>query len=106
VIGGEPVDEQVVDDGSLRRRERGVLRLAVDQFIDVVGGDAIYEGDCFGTANVDLAHMRNVEEAGVSACAQVFFDGTGGILDWHVPAAEIDHAAAQLPVSVIEWGLF
>jgi hypothetical protein len=36
----------------------------------------------------------------------VFFDGAGGILDGHVPAAEVDHAATQLPVSVIEWSLF
>jgi hypothetical protein len=36
----------------------------------------------------------------------VFFDRAGGILDGHVPAAEIDHAAAHLPVSVIEWSLF
>jgi hypothetical protein len=42
----------------------------------------------------------------VGPCAQVFFDCSGGILDRHVPAAEVDHAAARLPVSVIEWSLF
>jgi hypothetical protein len=36
----------------------------------------------------------------------MFFDGAGWILDRHVPAAEVDHAAAQLPMSVIEWGTF
>jgi hypothetical protein len=36
----------------------------------------------------------------------LFFDGAVGILNGHVPAAEIDHAAAHLPVSVIEWSLF
>jgi len=106
VIGGESIDEQIVDDCTLRRCECGVLSLAVDDLGYVVRRDAIHESDRVGAAHVDLAHMRDVEKAGVGACAQVFFDCSGGILDRHVPAAEVDHAAAQLPVSIIEWSLF
>jgi hypothetical protein len=36
----------------------------------------------------------------------MFFDRSGGILNGHIPAAEIDHAAAHLPVGTIEWSLF
>jgi hypothetical protein len=42
----------------------------------------------------------------VFTCAQMFFDCAGGILHGHIPAAEVDHASAQLPVGAVEWSLF
>ena len=34
------------------------------------------------------------------SCSQVFFDRTGGILNRHIPTAEVDHATA---VSNVPW---
>jgi len=42
----------------------------------------------------------------VRARAQVFFDGSGGILDGHVPAAEVNHPPTHLPVDGVQWSLF
>jgi hypothetical protein len=36
----------------------------------------------------------------------MFLDRAGGILNGHVPAAEIDHTPAHLPVGAIEWSSF
>jgi len=62
--------------------------------------------DCVTAANIDLAHVRDIEKAGVGSSAQVFFDCSGGILHGHIPTAEVDHAGTQLPVGAIEWSLF
>jgi hypothetical protein len=50
--------------------------------------------------------MRHIEESGVCSRAQMFLDRTGGILDGHVPTAEVDHTSAELPVGVVKWGKF
>ena len=52
-------------------------------------------------ARVDDAHVRDVEHAGVAAHRVVLLD-LRAVVDRHVPAAEIDHAGAQLDVQVIE----
>lgn len=106
MVKASTVDEQVIDDRALFGGQRGVLSLAVDEFGDVVRGQAIHKRDGVVTADVDLAHVRDVEETGVRSGTEVFFDSAGGILNGHIPAAEIDHAAAHLAVSVIKWSLF
>ena len=40
------------------------------------------------------------------SCAQVFLDRSGGILNGHVPTAEIDHTSAHLPVGAVQWSSF
>src|ERR1700754_3749517 len=99
MVKASAINEQVVDDRALFGGQRGVLRLAVDEFGDVVRGQPVHKRDSVVTADVDLAHVRDVEEAGVRSGTQVFFDSAGGILNGHIPAAEIDHAAAHLAVS-------
>lgn len=82
------------------------MRLTIDQFRNVVGSQTIDESDRVTAANVNLAHVRHIEKSRVCARAQMFFDRTGGILDGHVPTAEVDHASTKLPVGVVEWGTF
>ena len=67
---------------------------------------SIDKGDRVAAAHIDLAHVRDIEKSSVRACAQVLFNGAGGILDRHVPAAKVDHAPAQLPMRGIEWRSF
>ncbi len=106
VVCCETINHQIVNDRALWRCQCRVLRLTVDEFTDVVRGDAIDESDSIGATNVDLTHMRDVEQSGVGSCAQVFFDRPGGILHGHIPAAEVDHASTQLPVGAVKRSLF
>lgn len=49
--------------------------------------------------------MGDVEEGGVGAGEEVGLgDAEGGVLDWHVEAAEGDHFAAVGEVEVVEGG--
>src|SRR5687767_1304844 len=106
MIFSEAIDQQIVDDSSLRSCQGGVLCLAVNQFGNVVGSDAVNEGDRVATTHLELAHVGNVKQARVRSRTKVFFDSAGRILDRHVPSAEVDHATACLAMGRIEWRSF
>ena len=98
----EPVHEQIVDDCSFGRRQRGILRLAVPQLCRIVRHQAIDEGNRIGTAHVYLAHMRDVEQTSMRARTQVLGNGSGRILYRHIPTAKFDHAPAEPAVRSIQ----
>src|ERR1043165_2347348 len=102
VFGAEAIDEQVVNDRAFGRRERGILRLSVNELRRIVRAEAVHERDRVGADDFDLAHMRHVEEARARARAIVLFDRARGVLHGHVPAAELDHAPAQTPVRGVQ----
>ena len=94
MIVGDLVDQDVVDESAVLVEQAGVLRLADLQLVDGVGGDEIGELGGFRPANFDLAHVADIEEADRVAHGVVLVDDAG-VLDGHVPAAEIDHLRAQ-----------
>jgi hypothetical protein len=102
VLGAEAVDEQVVNDRAALGRERRVLRLPVGEFRGVVRAEAVDEGDGVGAAHLYLAHVRDVEDAGARARGHVLLDRARGVLDGHVPPAELHHAAAQTAVHRVQ----
>ena len=51
--------------------------------------------------DVDLAHVRHVEDAGVGADGPVLLDHPL-VLDGHLPAGERDKARAECDVAVVE----
>ena len=106
MIFGEAIDQQVVDDRSFRCSQRGVLRLAIDQFCRVVGSQPVNEGNRVRTAHVDLAHVRDVEQTGMSARAEMFSHCPRRVLDRHVPAAKLNHAPAQAAMRAVKRRLF
>ena len=53
-----------------------------------------------GAADIDHAHVRHIEDAGVAPHRMVLLD-LRAVVDGHVPAAEVDHAGALLDVQVI-----
>ena len=68
---------------------------------DVVGEQPQQQRADAGTAQVDRAHVRDVEHARVAPHGVVLLD-LRAVVDRHVPAAEIDHARAGRDMEVIE----
>jgi hypothetical protein len=106
VVGRQAMDEDVVHEGSPRREQAGILRLAVLKFCGVVAAHALNEVKRLRAAQFDFAHMRHIEDAGARSHGQMFFDRSRRVLHGQVPAAEINHFAAGSPMHVAERGLF
>ncbi|MOA41288.1 hypothetical protein D3C78_1632350 [compost metagenome] len=53
----------------------------------------------------DLAHVRNIEQAGLLASVQVFLEHAQRVLDRHRVACERHHARAQFQVQVVQRGM-
>ena len=68
---------------------------------DVVGEQPQQERAHPGAAQVDGAHVRHVEHAGVTTHGVVLLD-LGAVGDRHVPAAEVHHPRAGGDVEVME----
>ena len=75
------------------------------QLVDVVGEREAQEVARAGAFEVDDAHVRHVEHAGVAAHRVVLLD-LRAVVDRHVPAAEVDHAGARGAVRGVEDGGF
>ena len=88
------MDQNVVDETAVLVEQAGILRLPELQFRDGVGGDGVGELGGLGPANFDLAHVADVEQADGAPDGVVLLEDPG-ILDGHVPAAEVDHPGAQ-----------
>jgi len=78
--------------------------LAIGGASEIVGDEAVGLLEGAGAAELDLAHVGDVEEAGGGAHRLVLLLEPG-VLHRHVPAGEIDHAAPELPVGGVEWSL-
>src|SRR5207247_2734422 len=52
--------------------------------------------------DLDLAHVRDVEDAGVGAHGPMLGDDAF-VLDGHLPPGERDHPCAESDVAVVEW---
>src|SRR5581483_11952196 len=76
----EPVDDQVVDDPAALVREQGELRIARPEAVEVVREPSLQELVRTGPLDVELAHVRDVEDAGVAAHGPVLLDHAG-VLD-------------------------
>ncbi len=82
----------------------GVVGLADLQLGGVVHAELLDGGEGAGSAKLDVAHVRDVEEADGGADGHVFGD-EAGVLDGHVPAAEVDHLGLVGAVGGVEGGL-
>ena len=96
VVNGIAVD--VGDDA--------VLRLIEVECKDVAGQDMLQKRDHVPAFDVDAAHMGNVEDAAVPAAVEMLGYDAVGVLDRHIPAAEVDHDRAGVEMCLIEYGSF
>jgi len=67
----------------------------------VIGSHEIRECASLGSQDVDLSHVAHVEQPNGGAHRPMFFDDAG-ILDGHLPPAEIHQLGPQGPVYGIE----
>jgi len=95
------VDDEVVDDPTRLVAEQAVLRLAVDERAEIVGDQALQEVEAGVAGDAKAAHVRHVEEARDSShCEMLVADRA--VLLGHLPPPEVDHAAAEGDVLVVE----
>ena len=94
MIVGDLVHQDIVDEAAVFVEQAGVVGLAEFQLVYGVGGDVVGELGGFRTANLDLAHVADIEDAHRVAHRVVLVDDSA-ILDGHVPPAEIHHLRTQ-----------
>ena len=71
------------------------------QLAGIVAGDVLDGAESVAAGNLDLPHVADVEEPGGGADRHVLLD-EAGVLDRHVPAAELDHASAQRSMAGVQ----
>ncbi len=91
----------VVDDAAQLVGQQGVALAARCQAHDVAGRQLLQRGGGVLPVQRDLAHVGDVEQAGVGARMGVFGERAGE-LHRQRPAGEIDHAPAQATVQRVQ----
>src|SRR4030067_3500745 len=99
---GQFIDEEVVDAGSILITEDGVMGIQHRHFAGVVGYHLVDEGLSFRAANEDLPHMVDIEQPCAMASGMMLLDGSGRILNRHLPTGEWDHSTAMVDMPLIE----
>ena len=106
-ILAQEIDDQVVEHAAVGAQQARIERLAGDlQLVDVVRERVAQEcarGIRIVAVDVDDAHVRDVEHAGIVAYRVVLVD-LRAVVDRHVPPAEIDHPRAGRAVGGVERG--
>jgi hypothetical protein len=97
----EAVCDQVVDDPAALVREQRVLRAAGLEPVEVVREQALQQLVRARAFDVDLAHVRDVEDACVGSHRAMLLDHAL-VLDGHLPAGERDEACPECGVAVVE----
>ncbi|MNE42448.1 hypothetical protein D3C80_1365740 [compost metagenome] len=98
-------DHQVVEDAAVFIGEHRVALHAHWQVDDVDRHQGFQGLGRIGTAQADLAHVRDVEQAGLIAAVQMLFHHPQRVLDRHVVAGERHHARTQFQVQGVQRGL-
>ena len=92
---------QVVHDAALGVQQQAVFLAARLQHRIVAGHEPLELGDGVGAGDLALAHVRDVEQAGMLAGPAVLGQHAL-VLDRHVIAAEADHAGSQRAVRGVQ----
>jgi len=67
----------------------------------VIGGNVIHQIERLKAADLDFAHVADVEQSDTLSYGMMFFE-QAGVLDGHIPPAEIDHLGAQAAMNRIQ----
>lgn len=98
-------DHQVVEDAALRVGEHGIALHAHRQVDDIDRYQRLQGAGGIVAAQDDLAHVRDIEQAGLLAGVQVLLEHAQRVLHGHVVAGERHHARAQFQVQGVQRGL-
>jgi hypothetical protein len=101
VVGADPVGDQVVDDAAALVREQRVLRLAVADPVEVVREQRLEQLVGVRALDVELAHVRDVEDAAVGANGPMLGDHAL-VLHRHLPACKGDDSRSGGGVAGVE----
>ena len=103
-IVAEAVGEEVVEDAAVLAAQHAVLRAARRRSSRRRWrGCAAGSRSACGPLRLDLAHVRDVEDAGAGAHRDVLVPDAR-VLDRHLPAGERDELRARRDVAVVERG--
>lgn len=107
VVVAADVGDEVVDDAAVVLAAHRVLGLTGTDAAQVVGEarvDEVDRADVAGTtADAGLAEVAHVEETDALAHRRVLGDDTAtGVLDRHLPPAEVGHLGAEGDVTVMD----
>ncbi len=97
----DAVDDQVVDDPALLVGQERVLRPADVDLVDVVREQRLEELPGRRPLDVELAHVRDVEDAAVLTHRPVL-GNDALVLHRHLPTGEGHHPRAQRDVALVE----
>ena len=97
----EPVHDEVVDDPAVLVRQERVLRLARADPLDIVRQRRLEKLRRARTFDLELSHVRHVEDAAIGAHRLVLRDDAL-VLDGHLPAGEGNHPRAELDVGIVK----
>ena len=92
----EPVNQHVVENASLVVGDERIPDLARFELGDVVGEQVVEKAARIGPAELDPAHVSDIEQADGLPHRLMLLDDRR-VLDGHFPAGEVDHPAAVLP---------
>jgi hypothetical protein len=99
-VGRQAVGEQVVEHAAVLVAQQRVLRAADRDLRDVVAVHPLQEGLGVGAADLDLAHVRDVEDARLAAHGEMLGANAVGVLDRHLPAGERHELRARAHMRV------
>ena len=97
----DPIGDEVVDDPSVLVREQRVLRLTGLELVEVVRQHALQKVAGARPFHLHLAHVRDVEDAGIRPHRAVLGDDAL-VLHGHLPAGERHHARSELDVPIVQ----
>jgi hypothetical protein len=97
----EPVEDRVVDDAPVARRQQGVLRVSGSELVDVVRESSLQDVASRRSLDLELAHVRDVEDPRVRAHRTMLRDHAL-VLDGHLPAGEPHQLRAGGEVARVE----
>jgi hypothetical protein len=82
------------------------MRLPAMKLRGIVHADVLNGIERLGTANEDVAHVADIEDAGARPHCHVLVDDAAaqrsGIFNWHIPAAEFHHPRAHLAMNGVQ----
>ena len=91
------VQVRVVNGVAVRVWDDAVLCLVEVERKHVAGKHMLQKRYLIGTFDVDTSHVGHVKDAAV-----MLRDDTFGILDGHIPAAEVDHGRACVKMCLVQ----
>ena len=94
-------DDGIVENDPPVIQDVGVEFLARLKFCVIIGEESTDEIRSSLSPEIEIPHMGNIEDPGVLPYSNML-PANGGILHRHLPAGKFHHAAAQVPVVIVE----